>query len=263
MELIDIGLNLTHKSYDNERKQVMEEAGEVGVTKAIITGADIHSSIKAAEYATKYPGKLYATCGVHPHDAKTCDDNTIPTLRQLAKKSNVVAIGECGLDYNRNYSPQNIQKKWFKAQLQLAKELNMPVFLHDRESYDDFAKILRKYPTVAKKSVVHCFTGNKYEVQDYIDLGCYIGVTGWICDERRGDNLREAVKYIPPERLMIETDGPFLIPRDLKPKPKKNRNEPKYLPHILDRIAKEMGLNSQELGEQVTKNTINFFNLKK
>ncbi|WP_143741340.1 TatD family hydrolase [Methanosphaera sp. WGK6] len=261
MELIDIGLNLMHKSYSKDRHNVMKEAENVGVTKAIITGSSIASSISAAEYASKYPGVLYSTCGVHPHDAKTCDEYTIDTLRKLAVNDCVVAIGECGLDYNRNYSPQNIQRKWFEEQVKLAEELDMPVFLHDREAYDDFAKILRKHENVAKRSVVHCFTGTKYEAEDYLDLGCYIGVTGWICDERRNQELLKAIKVIPPEKLMIETDGPFLLPRDFKTKPKKNRNEPKYLPHILNRIAKEMNINPDELAEHVTRNTKKFFNI--
>ncbi|WP_461463094.1 TatD family hydrolase [Methanobrevibacter sp.] len=261
MELIDIGLNLMHKSYNKDREDIIKNGAKVGVKKAIITGSSIKSSIEASEYVSKYPGVLYATTGVHPHDAKTCDENTLTILEDLAKNESVVAIGECGLDYNRNFSPQNIQRKWFKHQLELADKLQMPVFLHDRESYSDFSKILRQFPEVAKRSVVHCFTGDKYEVEDYLSLGCYIGVTGWICDERRGDELREAVKHIPPERLMIETDGPFLIPRDLKPKPKKHRNEPKYLPHILNRIAYEMNIDCEVLANQVTKNTKKFFNI--
>lgn len=261
MELIDIGLNLMHKSYNKDRREIILNGDKVGVKKAIITGTSINSSIEALDYASNYPGVLYSTAGVHPHDAKTCDDNTINILKDLAQNESVVAIGECGLDYNRNFSPQNIQREWFKKQLELADTLQMPVFLHDRESYSDFSKILRQFPDVAEKSVVHCFTGDKYEVEDYLSLGCYIGVTGWICDERRGDELREAVKYIPPERLMIETDGPFLIPRDLKPKPKKHRNEPKYLPHILNRIAYEMNFDCEVLATQVTKNTKEFFNI--
>ena len=261
MELIDIGLNLMHKSYNKDREEIITNGDKVGVKKAIITGSSIKSSIEAADYASKYPGVLYSTAGVHPHDDKTCDDETLSILEELAKNDCVVAIGECGLDYNRNFSPQNIQRKWFKKQLELASKLNMPVFLHDRESYSDFSKILRQFPEVAERSVVHCFTGDKYEVEDYLSLGCYIGVTGWICDERRSDELREAVKHIPLERLMIETDGPFLIPRDLKPKPKKHRNEPKYLPHILNRIAYEMGEDYEKLAVQVTKNTKDFFNI--
>lgn len=261
MELIDIGINLMHKSYDKDRTDVIEEAKKVGVTQNIITGSSISSSRTAVKYASKYPGTLFATCGVHPHDAKTCNENTISILRDLAKNDCVVAIGECGLDYNRNYSPQNIQRKWFEEQVKLAEELNMPLFLHDRESYDDFSKILRRHKEISKRSVVHCFTGTKYEADDYLELGCYIGVTGWICDDRRNDELLKAIKVIPPEKLMIETDGPFLLPRDFESKPKKNRNEPKYLPHILGRIAKEMNMDKYELGEQVTLNTRNFFNI--
>ncbi|WP_323736376.1 TatD family hydrolase [Methanosphaera sp. ISO3-F5] len=260
MELIDIGLNLMHKSYDKDRLDVLREARKVGVTKSIITGSSIRSSISAVEYA-RGNSCVYATCGVHPHDAKTCDENTIDTLRKLAEEDCVVAIGECGLDYNRNFSPQPVQRKWFEKQIELAEELDMPLFLHDRESYDDFAKIMRKHSKVASRSVVHCFTGTKYEAEDYLDLGCYIGVTGWICDERRNDELLKAIKVIPPERLMIETDGPFLLPRDLSPKPKKNRNDPKYLPHILKRIAKEMNMDYEELGDIVTSNTRKFFKI--
>ncbi|MDO5851329.1 MAG: TatD family hydrolase [Methanobacteriaceae archaeon] len=261
MELIDIGLNLMHKSYDRDRQEVIKNAKDVGVIQSIITGSSIKSSKLACEYTKNYPGVLYSTCGVHPHDAKTCNDNTISILRNLAKHDNVVAIGECGLDYNRNFSPQDIQCEWFEKQLMLAEELDMPVFLHDRESYKDFSMILKKYPNVAKRSVVHCFTGTKDEVEAYLSLGCFIGVTGWICDERRNDQLYEAIKVIPPKKLMIETDGPFLTPRDLKVKPRKNRNEPKFLPHILDRIALEMNVSSEKLSNQVTKNTKEFFSI--
>ena len=242
MELIDIGLNLMHKSYNKDRIEVMEEAKKVGVSKAIITGSSINSSKTAVDFASQHNDIVYATCGVHPHDAKTCDENTIVTLRTLAKEDCVVAIGECGLDYNRNFSPQPVQRKWFEKQIELAEELNMPLFLHDRESYDDFAKIMKKH-------------------KNYLDLGCYIGITGWICDERRNDDLLKAIKIIPPEKLMIETDGPFLLPRDLNPKPKKNRNDPKYLPHILKRIAKEKNMDFEELGKIVTTNTKNFFKI--
>ncbi len=261
MQLIDIGINLMHKQYNKDREEVIKEAQKVGVTRNIITGSSISSSISAQRYASKYPKVLYSTAGVHPHDAKTCDDRTIDTLRNLAKSDAVVAIGECGLDYNRNFSPENVQRKWFEKQVVLAEELDMPLFLHDRESYNDFAKILRKHKKISQRAVVHCFTGTKYEAEDYLDLGCYIGITGWICDSRRNKDLLKAIRVIPPERLMIETDGPFLIPRDFKEKPKNNRNEPKYLPHILKRIAKEMNMDSDKLGEIVTSNTEKFFNI--
>ena len=142
---------------------------------------------------------------MHPHDAKTCNGHTINELEKIAKNECVVAIGECGLDYNRNFSPQDIQKKWFEAQVELAERLDMGLFLHEREAHEDLYNILKKHEGIAEKAVVHCFTGTKQEAQNYADLGCYIGVTGWICDMKRGRDLQEAVSAIPPEKLMIET----------------------------------------------------------
>ena len=259
--LIDIGLNLMHSSFKKDKVEIIEEAKKVGVNQFIITGTNIHSSHMAREYASKYPNTLFSTSGVHPHDAKTCNGHTIFELEKIAKEDCVVAIGECGLDYNRNFSPQDLQRKWFEAQVQLAETLDMPLFLHEREAHKDLYKILSKHDEVVEKSVVHCFTGTKEEAQNYIDLGCYIGITGWICDMKRGRDLQEAVSVIPPEKLMIETDAPFLIPKNFDKKPKKNRNEPKYLPHILKTIAICMGIDSEELALQVTKNTKEFFKI--
>ena len=260
-ELIDIGLNLMHNSFRKDRVEIIENAKKVGVSQFIITGTTVNSSQKAADYASKYPNTLFSTSGVHPHDAKTCNGHTIFELEKISKNDCVVAIGECGLDYNRNFSPQPLQRKWFEAQVELAQRLDMPLFLHEREAHQDLVDILRKHEDVLEKSVVHCFTGTKTEAENYIDLGCFIGVTGWICDMRRGRNLQEAVSAIPPEKLMIETDAPFLIPKNFDEKPKKNRNEPKYLPHILETIAICMGLDSEELARQVNKNTKEFFKI--
>ena len=259
--LIDIGLNLMHSSFRKDRVEIIENAKKNGVTQFIITGTNVHSSQLAAEYTLKYPNTLFSTSGVHPHDAKTCNGHTINELEKIAKNNNVVAIGECGLDYNRNFSPQPIQRKWFEAQIELSERLNMPLFLHEREAHEDLCEILGKHDNVLDKSVVHCFTGTKQEAQNYIDLGCYIGVTGWICDMKRGRNLQEAVSVIPPEKLMIETDAPFLIPKNFDKKPKNNRNEPKYLPHILETIALCMGMDAEELSIQVNKNTKKFFKI--
>lgn len=173
----------------------------------------MHSSHIAAEYASNYPGTLFSTSGVHPHDAKTCNGHTINELEKIAKNDSVVAIGECGLDYNRNFSPQDLQRKWAEAQIELAERMDMPLFLHEREAHEDLCEILKRHDSVIEKSVVHCFTGTKQKTQNYVDLGCFIGVTGWICDMKRGRDLQEAVSVIPPEKLMIETDAPFLIPK--------------------------------------------------
>ena len=260
-DLVDIGLNLMHSSFKKDRVEIIEEAKKVGVNQFIITGTTVESSQSAAQYASKYPQTLFSTSGVHPHDAKTCDDDTLSELEKIAENECVVAIGECGLDYNRNFSPQDVQREWFEKQVELAEKLNMPLFLHEREAHKDLYNILKKHDRIIEKSVVHCFTGTKEEAQNYIDLGCYIGVTGWICDMKRGGDLQEAVSVIPPEKLMIETDAPFLIPKNFEKKPKKNRNEPKYLPHILNTIASYMGIDADSLANQVSRNTKEFFKI--
>ena len=227
----------------------------------IITGTSERASIYAAKYASQYPGKLYSTAGVHPHDAKSCTSETIKNLENLAKKDCVIAIGECGLDYNRDFSPRDIQRKYFEAQIKLACKTGLPLFLHERDAFEDFYKMLEKYKNDIPNMVVHCFTGRKEELQAYLELGCYIGITGWICDERRGKHLIDLVKLIPKDRLMIETDAPFLTPRNLDEKPKNGRNEPKYLVHILDELAYHLGDDIEDLAEQTYKNTKRFFKI--
>lgn len=258
-QIIDIGLNLMNKQFDMDREEVMKKAEEENVTPLIITGVHLNDSKKAASFAEKYPGKLYCTAGVHPHDAKTCNENTILELRKLAKKPQVCAIGECGLDYDRDFSPREIQRKWFEEQIVLAEELNMPLFLHERAAFTDFKKIMTEHREICHRSVVHCFTGNGTELQNYLRIGCFIGITGWICDERRGQHLKTLIKMIPLDKLMIETDAPFLIPRDLKVT--NRRNEPVYLRHILKTVSKCLKKDENEIAEIVTKNTKAFFQI--
>jgi TatD DNase family protein len=171
----------------------------------------------------------------------------------------VVAIGECGLDYFRDFSPREDQKKWFEAQLQTAVEIELPVFLHQRDAHKDFISILKRYIQKLPAAVVHCFTGTAEEMEESLEMGCYIGITGWICDERRGKNLQSIVKDIPLSKLMVETDAPFLLPRDLSPKPKSNRNVPANLPHVVRTIAKHMDRSFEEVAEASTRNAEGFF----
>ncbi|MEP7289332.1 MAG: TatD family hydrolase, partial [Chloroflexota bacterium] len=229
-----------HKSFNVDRREVLARAQAAGVVKLIITGTSERSSQEAAAFAQKSGGILYATAGVHPHDSKHCTPATITVLRDLAKLPEVVAIGECGLDYNRDFSPRPIQDRWFEAQIQLACELKMPLFLHEREAHQRFIEILSNYSNSLNKVVVHCFTGTAEELDKYLSMGFYIGVTGWICDDRRGTHLRGLVQRIPLDRLMLETDAPFLTPRDLRPQPANRRNEPAFLPHILNTVANAM-----------------------
>jgi TatD DNase family protein len=257
MQLVDIGANLTHASFREDLDAVLVRAREHGVSSIVVTGASVAESRRAVQIADAHG--LYATAGVHPHNARECDDSTLPALRAIASHPRVVAIGECGLDYNRNYSPHPAQEKWFVAQLELAAELGKPLFLHSRDAHPRFAEILRNLRV--GKAVAHCFTGEGPELRAYLELGLYIGITGWICDERRGAHLRPLVKEIPADRLQVETDGPYLTPRDLRPQPKARRNEPAFLPHILRAVAQARGEAPEALAAQTTRNARALFGL--
>ena len=250
-----------HPSFKNDRKEIIDEGIKLGIEKYIITGTTIKSSEIAKDYALKFPNTLYSTAGIHPHNAKDFTDDSLAQIENLSKFDQVVAIGECGLDYNRNFSKPQIQRKVFEKQIELAEKLNMPLFLHEREAHTDLFNILKKYPDMCEKSVVHCFTGTKEEALNYIELGCYIGITGWICDMKRGKSLQEAVQYIPSNKMMIETDAPFLIPKNLDEKPKKHRNEPKYLLNVLETISQYTSISKEKLAKDLRNNTKIFFNI--
>jgi len=257
MQLVDIGANLTHASFRDDLDAVLSRARAQGVERIIVTGTSVAESRRAAEIADAHG--LYATAGVHPHHARECDEATIPALRDVAAHPRVVALGECGLDFNRNYSPHPSQEKWFVAQLELAAELGKPLFLHSRDAHPRCAGILRNLRV--GKAVAHCFTGEAAELRAYLDLGLYIGITGWICDERRGRHLVELAKEIPGDRLLLETDSPYLTPRDLRPQPKARRNEPSHLPHILRAVARARGEAPEALAEATTRNARALFGI--
>jgi TatD DNase family protein len=257
MHLADIGANLTHATFGGDLDEVLARARSHGVDTIVVTGTSVEESRRAARIADAHG--LHATAGVHPHHARECDATTIPALREIAAQPRVVAIGECGLDFNRNYSPHPDQEKWFVAQLELAAELGKPLFLHSRDAHPRFAEILRNLRV--GRAVAHCFTGEREELRAYLDLGLYIGITGWICDERRGRHLVELVKEIPRERLLLETDSPYLTPRDLHPQPKARRNEPAFLPHILRAVAHARGEAPDAIAEATTRNARQFFGI--
>ncbi len=259
--VIDIGLNLTHKSFQSDLPQVVDRAIAVGVAQMILTGTTLAGSEEACSLAERFPGRMYSTAGIHPHHASEFNAETLAELKALAAKKTVVAIGECGLDFFRNYSPQDEQRSCFREQLELAKELGLPVFLHERDAHEAFAEILEPAVASLQGAVVHCFTGNPASLHQYLEMGCFIGVTGWVCDERRGGELRELVPEIPLDRLMIETDAPYLSPRDLRPKPKSTRNEPCHLPHIGKVIAELRGIDYTTLARSTTENARRFFGL--
>ncbi|HLW74720.1 MAG TPA: TatD family hydrolase [Gammaproteobacteria bacterium] len=256
--LVDIGANLTHDSFDADRAEVIARAHKAGVGRFVVTGSDAAHSHMAVELCKEYPG-LYATAGVHPHHAKDCNASTPEELRGLLGYSSVVAAGECGLDYFRNFSPPDVQRSVFEMQLKLAEECGKPVFLHQRDAHGDFMRILGQYRPRLSRAVVHCFTGDVAELKGYLSLDCHIGITGWICDERRGQHLRECVGLIPADRIMLETDAPYLIPRDLKPRP--HRNEPMYLKHIAEVVAACLGKPVLQLIHETTRNAEAFFGM--
>ncbi|MDR2742304.1 MAG: TatD family hydrolase [Treponema sp.] len=260
--IIDIGVNLMHPSFDRDREAVLASAGAAGVSPLIITGTSVKDSRKALEYAALYPSKLYVTAGVHPHDAKTCDVSTLPALKELAARG-AAAIGECGLDYNRDFSPRPVQREWFEKQAALAVELDMPLFLHERDASEDFTAILRACGVT--NMVVHCFTGTEAELVRYLELGAYIGLTGWICDEKRGQHLRSLARRIPPDRLLVETDAPFLFPKNLghdrDEKIRSGRNEPRLLRHIVRTIAQCLEKDEEQVARETRENTRRFFRI--
>jgi TatD DNase family protein len=255
--VIDIGANLTHAAFRDDVGEVVARACQAGVESIVITGTTVGETLHACMLAEEHG--LYATAGVHPHHARECDAHTIDKLREAARHPRIVAIGECGLDFNRNYSPHPDQEKWFVAQVELARSIDKPLFLHSRDAHPRFSEIIKHHGVT--KAVAHCFTGEKDELHAYLDLGLYIGITGWICDERRGTHLLKLVQEIPRERLLLETDSPYLVPRDMKPQPRARRNEPAFLPHILRTVARALGRPEEEIAAETTRNAKRFFDL--
>ena len=258
--LIDIGANLTDSSFEHDFEDMLVRAHEVGVLQMVVTGASRKGSQKAAKIASEYE-QLYATAGIHPHHAEETTDDTLNALEKLTRQEKVVAVGETGLDFFRDFSPKKIQIESFERHIELASKTKLPMFLHERDSYPVFGEILSLHRDNISRQVVHCFIGQKSALYSYLDLDCYIGITGWICDERRGEHLLKLVKEIPTNRLLIETDAPYLMPRNIRPKPKSRRNEPMYLPVIAEKVAECAGVSTAELASLTTRNAKEFFNL--
>lgn len=249
---VDIGVNLDHRRFEPDRDQVVDRALDVGVSDLILTGTSHEGSKRAAALAGHYG--QFCTAGVHPHDAASFEaQGGVSALLALLEAPQVVAVGECGLDFDRDFSPRDIQERVFAEQLRVAQSQKLPVFLHERKAHARFCAIFDEVIEGAPiEGVVHCFTGERAELHAYLDRGLFIGVTGWICDERRGQHLLEIVSEIPSGRLLIETDAPFLTPRTLRPRPKKGRNEPSLLPHIAEVIAKARGESVALLAENTS-----------
>ena len=260
-DLIDIGANLTHSAFEHDFENVIAEAVTAGLSHIILTGTDLHSSAAASNLAQQRPNFFSSTAGFHPHVSEDVKVADFAHLETLLSNPEVVAIGETGLDFNRNYSPPDKQRQVFETHLELACTVRKPLFLHQRDAHTDFHSMLCAYGQHITGGVVHCFTDSHQELRDYLDLGMYIGITGWICDERRGRALQDIVRYIPHDRLLIETDAPYLLPRTLRPKPKSRRNEPKHLTEVLSVLAACRNEEAGWLGLTTSNNARSLFQL--
>ena len=256
--LVDIGANLTNKAFRDDLDAVLARAAAAGIEAIVVTGTSAQASraahgIAAGRRAAGAGPTLHATAGVHPHHASTLSPETLDELRALLRLPEVVAVGECGLDYDRNFSPQDVQRRAFEAQLELAAEVSKPVFLHERDADADFTAILARWRPRLVGGVVHCFTGDRAALEAYLDLGMHVGITGWICDERRGTHLKELVPLVPAGKLLVETDAPYILPRDLPHRPRDGRNEPALLVHVARAVAACRGETLEELAAHTTR----------
>lgn len=264
MQLIDIGVNLTNPSFDDKHQAVLDRAYAAGVSQLVLTGTSVEGSEQALELCQQRDEsaqRLFCTAGIHPHAASDWNADSERRLRELLNERRVRAVGECGLDFNRDFSPRPQQEKVLEAHLALAVELQLPVFLHERDAEQRLLDILRDYRDRLPAAVVHCFTGEQRALFSYLDLDLHIGFTGWICDERRGTHLHPLVREIPRGRLMLESDAPYLLPRTLRPKPKNGRNEPAYLPEVLREVALHRAESLEDLAHHTTACARAFFGL--
>jgi TatD DNase family protein len=259
--VIDIGANLTNHAFSADLDAVLARAEAAGVDAIIVTGTSIAESRAAVVLCERFPDRLWCTVGVHPHDAATVDTDWLGQLALLARAPRVCAIGETGLDFNRNYSPPAQQHAVFQAQLELAGRVGLPVFVHERDSGGAVAQHLHAHRPALRDVIVHCFTGSAAELDRYLGLDCHIGITGWICDERRGTELASIVARIPDDRLLIETDAPFLLPRTMTPRPRSRRNEPANLPWIVRALALARGQSDAQVSELTAANARRVFRL--
>lgn len=263
--LIDIGINLTNKQFQDETDSIIQNAIDAGVSKILLTGTSIKVSELSAKIAQKYPDILYSTAGIHPHDAKNFDNQSISKLKNLLQKKHVVSVGECGLDFDRDFSPRPIQEECYKAHLELAIETQKPLFLHERAAHQRFMAVTNEYLPKLPKAVVHCFTGSVAEAKTYLDKGFYLGFTGAISDTRRFAQLKDVIQFTPLDRMMIETDAPFMlpknVPKDALTKYNERRNEPAFLSYVAKTIAEFKKISLESVTETSTENAKAFFRI--
>lgn len=257
MKLFDAGVNLLDGRFSAD--EVIQRANDAGVARLCIITTHPNEWDDAYQLYLKYPDICCYTIGVHPHNAKDVNAHELTQLEQLAQQKGCVAIGECGLDFNRNFSAQETQLSVFEEQLKIAAKLQKPVYLHERDAFEPQIALLRKYMPQLPNGIAHCFTGGIEEAKEYLALGLYIGITGWVCDEKRGESLRNAIACIPHDKLIFETDAPYLFPKTLKPR--KRNNEPAFLPHIVEQVSDMLGVPAQQLNKSSFVNTLTLFSI--
>ncbi len=258
MRLFDSHCHLHDIEYQKDMDNVIDRATKAGVLAEMIVGFNLKSSQRGVTLA-QTQNRFFASVGVHPHDAKSCSESALETLKTLATDPKVHAWGEIGLDFNRMFSPKDIQEKWFQKQLKIVDELNLPVILHERDSNGRFLDILKANHHPERKGVVHCFSGTTREMEQYLGLGYHIGITGIITIEARGKDLRKQAPLIPADRLLIETDAPFLTPVPFKNKTR--RNEPAFVLPVLLKLAEVRKEDPEVLSEIIWKNTCRLYDI--
>ncbi|WP_100642739.1 TatD family hydrolase [Alteromonas facilis] len=233
--------------------ETLEAARTKGVDRMCVIATHQRDWDKCLAWASQYPENLCCTIGVHPHYADGVSADWLTQLTHLANTHSVSAIGECGLDFNRMFSTQENQLHVFEQQLRLAADLKLPVYLHERDAFDQQYQLLSEYHSTLVGGLVHCFTSHKEHLKAYLDLGFYIGITGWICDPKRGDALRDALQYLPLDRLILETDSPYLFPKGFKPRTR--NNTPAHLPYIAQQVADLKNITVEQVNQVSIINT--------
>jgi TatD DNase family protein len=259
MRLFDSHCHLDDKAYDKDLDDVIHRMHDAGVVSAMTIGTTFERCVKGVDIAESTPG-VYASVGIHPHDANSCDEDALKTLKKLAERPSVRAWGEIGLDFNRMFSPKNVQEKWLSRQLEISSEMKLPVIFHERDSNGRLIDILKTHFTTGQNGVVHCFSGSEDELKRYLDLGLYIGVTGILTIKGRGSNLRKIAPSIPVDRILIETDAPYLTPT-----PERNhtqRNEPAFVRSVFLKLAEVRQEDPASLAEILWNNTCRLYGVK-
>lgn len=258
----DIGVNLPDIRLPTE--PVIAAAKKVGVKAMLLTGTSLLQSQSALAESKKYQGTLFSTAGFHPHNAKDWDHNSADDLLSLLSLPDVLAVGECGLDFNRNFSDPKVQLTVFEQHLELAVATQLPIFLHERDAFDQQFRLLKKYRSKIAGGVVHCFTGGPDQVRAYLDLDLHIGITGWVCDDKRATDLRASVPFIPLSHILLETDAPYLKPKGAKSIqldqiPRIKSNQPAFLPYIAQYVSELMAVELDKLKESAWNNSLSLF----